>query len=393
MNVSSATSTLSSKDPVIKKSQIESILGVPFTEHNTVKLLQSGQETFQAILDAISTAKKIICVEFYILKDDTTGRKFAELLKEKSRQGVKIYLLYDHFGSFLTSARFWSELKKEGIMVRVSHPFRFSSFRSYLYRDHKKLLIIDGERAFTGGFNIADEYHGYFKKRKNVWRDTGIYIEGPIASALLCIFNRSWKTWKGELIEIQATPPTKIPGVPVIPVFANSNRARRRMRRLLLYSIRNAKESIYLTTAYFIPSRKILRALLNAAERGVNLQLLLPGKTDVISVYYAGRSYFRRLLIAGAKIYEYQDAVLHAKTSVFDQRFSIVGSANLDLQSLRRNEESNVGIFDMDFSNKMIHVFQNDLQNSVRIDADEWDQRPTHQKFLEKFFSIIMKKL
>jgi len=374
-------------------SRIESILGAHFTENNKVRLLQSGQETFQAILDSVSTAEKNICIEFYIFKDDATGNKLAEVLKEKARQGVKVYLLYDHFGSFLTSARFWSDLKKEGVKVRVSHPFRFSSFRSYLYRDHKKLLIIDGKKAFTGGFNIADEYHGYFKKRRNVWRDTGIYIEGTIASALLGIFKKSWKTWKGESMDLNV--PVSIPGqgVPVIPVFANSSRGRRRMRKLLLYSIRNAKESIYLTTAYFIPGRKILMALVNAAERGVYLQLLLPGKSDVTSVYYAGRSYYRRLLNAGAEIYEYQEAVLHAKTSVFDSCWSIIGSANLDFQSLGRNEESNVGIFDADFSKKMIEAFQNDLRNSIKIDAVKWTKRSLYQKFLEKFFSVIMRKL
>jgi cardiolipin synthase len=393
MKDSSAASAYVTENPAINKSRIERILGIFFSANNKVRLLQSGRETFQAILDSVATAKRFICIEFYIFKDDTTGRELASLLKKKSSEGVKVYLLYDHFGSFLTSARFWSDLKKKGVTVRVSHPFRPSSLRSYLYRNHKKLLIIDGECAFTGGFNIADEYHGYFKKRKNVWRDTGIYLEGPIASVLLSIFNKSWKTWKGELIEFHGNHRNPEHGVPVIPVFANSNRARRRMRKLLLYSIRSAKKSIYLTTAYFIPSRKILGALINAAERGVTLQLLLPGKSDVVSACYAGRSYYRKLLISGAEIYEYQEAVLHAKTAVFDECWSIVGSANLDLQSLRRNEESNVGILDTDFSKKMIEIFQNDLQNSIKIETATWAKRPFYQKILEKFFSIIMKKL
>jgi cardiolipin synthase len=165
------------------------------------------------------------------------------------------------------------------------------------------------------------------------------------------------------------------------------------MRRLLIYSIKNAKESIFLTTAYFIPSRKILKALVQAVRKGVTLKLLLPGKTDVMPVFYAGRSYYRRLLKAGVEIYNYQGSVLHAKTTVFDGCWSIIGSTNLDFQSLWRNEESNVGILDRDFSRHMIEVFQNDLKNSIKIDSDSWARRPIYQKILEKSSSLIMKKL
>jgi cardiolipin synthase len=377
----------------LKESEIEKIIGVTFTRNNSVRILKSGQETFQAILDAVASAQKIICIEFYIFKDDDTGKKLATLLKEKAGQGVPVYLLYDHFGSFLTSSKFWLDLKKIGIHVRVSHPLKWSSLKGYIYRNHKKLLLIDGTKAFTGGFNIADEYHGYFKARKNIWRDTGIYLEGPIAFSLLGIFSRSWKTWKGESFNQPATRTQFNGGVSVIPVFANSARARRRMRRVLLYSIKNSKESIYLTTAYFIPSRKILKALISAAGRGVDLKLLLPGRSDVMAAYYAGRSYYRRLLMAGVEIYNYQGAVLHAKTSVFDRCWSIIGSTNLDFQSLRRNDESNVGIFDRNFSKQMIDIFLSDLQNSVKIDERTWAKRPFYQKFLEKFFSLLMKNL
>jgi len=377
----------------IRKSAIENVLGAPFTENNKVQLLKSGRETFQTILDLVSAAKEIICIEFYIFKDDDTGKKLAGILKEKAMEGVSVYLLYDHFGSFLTSRHFWSDLKKSGVKVRVSNPFKWTAPREYMYRNHKKLLIIDGTKAITGGFNIADEYHGYFRKRNIIWRDTGIYLEGPIASTLLNIFQKSWSTWKGETINWPARNETDDYGVPVIPIFANSGRARRRMRRLLIYSIRNAKDSILLTTAYFVPSKRILRALLHAARRGVSLKLLLPGSSDVQSVFYAGRSYYNRLLKAGAEIYNYQGAVLHAKTTVFDGYWSIIGSANFDFQSLRKNEESNVGIYDADFSQHMTEVFQTDLKNSFKIDADKWAHRPIHQKILEKLFSLIIKKL
>lgn len=393
MNDSSLSGLPGPDRMAFRKSAIEGILGSRFIENNKVQLLKSGRETFQTILDLVSTAREIICIEFYIFKDDDTGKKLAALLKEKARGGVSVYLLYDHFGSFLTSRRFWSDLKTAGVKIRVSHPLRWTALRRYIYRNHKKLLIIDGTKAVTGGFNIADEYHGYFKKRKLTWRDTGIYLEGPVASTLLNIFLKSWSTWKGEMISWHPGHEDLTHGVPVIPIFANSGRARRRMRRLLIYSIRNAKSSILLTTAYFIPSQIILRALVQSAKRGVSLKLLLPGESDVKSVFYAGRSYFSRLLKAGAEIYTYQGSVLHAKTTVFDGCWSIVGSANFDYQSLRRNDESNVGIFDLDFSTHMTEAFQTDLNNSLKVDAGKWAQRPLHQKILEKLFSLIMKKL
>ncbi len=383
----------SSRGTALQRSAIEYILDLPFIDNNKVRLLRNGRETFRAIVDLILSARHIICIEFYIFKDDETGKELAELLKEKSRHGIKVYLLYDHFGSFLTSRRFWSDLKKSGIKVRISNPFKWSAPQGYIYRNHKKLLIIDGSKAITGGFNIADEYHGHFKKKTEIWRDTGIYLEGPVASALLNIFRKSWSTWKGERITCATESRIFDRGVPVIPIFANSGRARRKMRKLLIYSIKNAKENILLTTAYFIPSKRVFRALIGAASKGVHIKLLLPAQSDVLPVFYAGRNYYEKLLKAGVEIYNYEESVLHAKTMVFDGCWSIIGSANLDLQSWRRNDESNVGILNRGFSMGMTETFQNDLKNSFKVDLDSWRRRPLFRKFLEKFFYLVMKKL
>ena len=377
----------------ITKTEIERILGLPFSPNNYVKPLESGKLTFQIILESVSNAKKVICIEFYLFKDDESGRKLAEILKEKAAQGVQVYLLYDHFGSFLTSRRFWSDLKKVGINVQVSHPFKWTYPQGYIYRNHKKLLIIDGQKVFIGGFNIADEYHGYVRKKKNRWRDTGIYIEGPIASTMLDIFRKSWSKWKGSLMNIDIKHQDIRHGSQAIPVFANSGRARRKMRKLFIFSIKNAQESILITTAYFFPSRRLLRALENSARRGVSVKLLLPGESDVMSVLYAGRANYKRLLKAGVEIYNYHGSILHSKTAVFDDKWSIVGSANLDMQSLRRNEESNVGILDSDFGREMSKAFHRDLQEADKIELSTWQDRPLYQKFLEKIFAAIMKRL
>ena len=204
------------------KKDIENILGLSFSPNNYVQHLESGQLTFQTILEAVSNANNFICIEFYLFKDDETGRKLAYVLKEKAGQGVQIYLLYDHFGSFLTSRRFWSDLKKVGIKIQVSNPFKWTSPKGYIYRNHKKLLLIDGCKVFIGGFNIADEYHGYVRKKKNRWRDTGIYIEGPIASTVLDIFRKSWSKWKGRFVSCDRKHKDIKHGTQAIPVFAHS---------------------------------------------------------------------------------------------------------------------------------------------------------------------------
>lgn len=388
------------------KSDIEKILGHPFVENNYVRLLKSGKEIFETIFDSITNAKHIICIEFYIFKNDDTGKRLSEILKEKARQGIKVYILYDHFGSLRTPAGFWQDMKRAGINLRVSHPFKWSAPRHYIHRDHKKLLIIDRGKAFTGGFNIGDEYHGYFKKLKQPWRDTGIYLEGPIAAALLEIFKKSWTAWKGNVIVYdkkahsvrklniipdQKSEPSNV--VSVIPIFTSSARARKRLRKLFFYSISSAKEKIFITNAYFTPSKRMLNVLEDAVTRGVEVKLLLPGRSDVAPVFYASRAFYKKLLRAGVEIYNYTGKILHAKTAVFDSCWSIIGSANLDFQSLRRNDESNVGIFDKDFGKYMEKVFLEDLEQSVKIDATTWPKRPFYEKILEKLFSWFRKRL
>lgn len=376
----------------IEKTIIEEILGTSFTLNNYARLLPSGQEMFQTIFDSVLSAKEIICIEFYIFKDDDTGKRLAEILKEKSRQGVKVYILYDHWGSFRTSRSFWMDLKKSGINLRSSHPFRWSSPKQYIHRDHKKLLLIDGQKAFTGGFNIGSEYHGYLKAR-HTWRDTGIYLEGPIAETLLDIFRKTWMAWRGEPIAYEKKYQPLTQGISVIPIFTNSAKSRRRMRKLFFYSIRNAKEGIFLTTAYFTPSHRIILALEGAVKRGVKVKLLLPDKSDIPIVDYVARAFYTKLLKAGIEIYTYQDKILHAKTAVFDGYWSIIGSANLDFQSLRRNDEGNVGILDKDFGSEMIKAFKDDLHHSIKIESDAWEKRPLNEKILERFFSVFRKRL
>ncbi len=373
---------------------IERVYGAQFVDGNRVTLLWKSRESFQQIFDEVRNAKELLCLEFYIFRNDETGKELAEVLMQKVAEGVKVYLLYDHFGSFDTPLKFWRSLRKAGIRVRASRPFKWSAPFHYVHRDHRKLIIIDGTTAFTGGLNIANEYRGYHRIRKRAgWRDTGIFLEGPVAAALLDTFRKSWQIWKGEPIHFSKDSVRASDGLPVLPIFASSAKGRRRMRKLFYYSINRAMERIYLTTAYFTPSRRLVQILESAVVRGVDVRLLLPGKSDISSAHYAGRAFFTKLLKAGVRIYNYRGEILHAKTAVFDGAWSIIGSANLDFQSLRRNDEGNVGILDADFGRQMADIFAEDLENSSEITLDAWLMRPLCEKIKEHFFSLFRRRL
>jgi cardiolipin synthase len=374
---------------------IERIFEGEFSTATNVQLLWKSSESFKKIFDAVRDAKQFICLQFYIFRNDETGRELSELLKQKSQEGISVYILYDHFGSFGTPRSFWKEMKEAGIKIKSSHPFKWTAPLRYVHRDHRKLIVIDAEKAFTGGLNIANEYSGFhFKHGGRVWRDTGILLEGPVVNALFKAFKKSWYTWGGEKIEFQEKSEESSIGIPAIPIFVDSSRGRRRMRRLIYYSINHAKKCISLTTAYFTPSRRMVETLEEAKRRGVRVRLLIPGKSDVPAAFYAGRAFFSKLLNAGVEIYTYRgEDILHAKTFIFDECWSIIGSTNLDFQSLRYNDEGNVGILDTGFASQMTDIFEDDLKHSLKVEREQWLKRPLSEKIKEYFFSFFRRRL
>lgn len=385
---------------IFHRQSIEKFYGEPFIDGNSVDLLYKGKESFTAIFKSIEDARSFVCLHFYIFRNDETGTKMAELLKKKAGEGVRVYIIYDHFGSIGTPRSFWKDLKSAGIKVRASRPFKWASPFNYIHRDHRKLIISDGTRAFTGGLNIANEYRGFhLRLKKPGWRDTGVMLEGPAVYSLFHIFQKTWHVWRGEPIPDISPPSFNSEDcrsyfcLPVIPIFASSSKGRRRMRKLLYYSIRSSKESICLTTAYFTPSKRMLDSLEDAVRRGVEVKLLLPGASDVPAAYHTGRAFFSRLLRAGIRIYTYQGEVLHAKSYLFDGCWSIVGSANLDFRSLRWNDEGNVGILDEGFGRRMTEMFEEDLANSIEIREDAWSRRPLFEKIKERFFVMFRRRL
>jgi len=378
---------------------IERISKQRFSFATRVQLLWKGRESFQILFDAVSRAERFVCLQFYIIKDDDTGTTMSEVLRQKSREGTKVYILYDHFGSLGTPRNFWREMRRAGIEIRASHPFKWAAPFHYVHRDHRKLIVIDLKKAFTGGLNIANEYSGFhLRRRSRGWRDTGILVEGPIVNELFDTFKKSWAIWGGGKIihsEGNEKKSGKLPknSVPALPIFVYSGKGRKRMKSLLRYSIDHARTSLLLTTAYFIPSRRLIESLEGAVRRGVKVRLLVPGKSDIPAASYAGRSFFNRLLKAGIEIHTYLGEMLHAKTYLFDQSWSIVGSTNLDYQSLVYNDEGNIGILDVSFGSKMAEIFEEDLKNSIKIEEETWRKRPFLEKIKEHFFALFRKRL
>lgn len=378
------------------KDSIEKIFKSKFSTATNIKLLWKGKESFKEIFNAIRDAEKIICLEFYIYRNDETGKAISELLKKKATEGIQVYLLYDHFGSLGTPKGFWKDMKASGINIKASRPFKWSRPFHYVHRDHKKLIVIDNKKAFTGGLNIANEYSGlHLRLKGKAWRDTGIMVEGDIAKELFYIFRKTWYLWGGQKIPDyeEVEEPKASNRIPVIPIFVSSAKQRRAMRGLIYYSINHAKKDISLTTAYFTPSKRMVETLEDAVKRGVKVRLLVPGISDVPAASYAGRAFFERLLRAGVEIYAYNGEILHAKSYIFDDCWSIIGSTNLDFQSLRYNDEGNIGILSNEFSQLLKNIFKKDLENSKKIILSEWIKRPFKEKLLESFFSLFRKRL
>ena len=362
-----------------------------FLQGNCLQILQDGDLAFEEVFRDVEEAQKLICLEYYIFRDDETGWALAELLARKSQEGVQVNLIYDHFGSISTSDRFWSFLKSYGVRVRSFHPPQGWTPNLYFHRDHRKLAVIDGRVAFTGGLNVGDEYRGYRKKKLKGWRDTAVKIQGPIAGVMLEAFQESWQECGGPEIRENLAGLTKgaeaQENIAILPLLSSSRKKMRSLRRLLQFSLHAAQKSIHLTMAYFIPTHKFLRSLVMAARRGLEVRIILPGQTDLRLLAYVGRTYYPTLLREGVEIYHYQPRVLHAKTMVFDSHWTIIGSINLDSRSFNYNYECGVGVLDPGLGLDMENIFTQDLAESAPVRVKDLLQWPFHEKAIGMILS------
>ncbi|PWB68353.1 MAG: cardiolipin synthase [Deltaproteobacteria bacterium] len=375
---------------------IESVSGSPLTHGNKVTLLIDGPATYSAMFQAMENAKDHINLETFTIEDDASGRRFSDLLLKKQAAGIQVNLIYDSVGSIKTPAPFFQRLRDAGIKVVAYssiRPPKDADTGSLAHPDHRKILIVDGKVVFTGGINISEVYSGRYSRKKQgkkpsiPWRDTDVRIEGPVVAEFQKLFLDTWQRQKGpDLAGRNYFPKLDAKGNALVQAVASSPGQSNRLTFVLYVSaITFSENSLHLTNAYFVPDDETLNALCDAARRGVDVKIILPGKTDTSLILSAGRYHYSKLLQSGVKIYERRDVLLHAKTAVVDGIWSTVGSTNMDFWSFSSNDEVNAVILNKEFAAEMEKMFAGDLEESDEIRLEEWENRPMLNRIREWF--------
>jgi cardiolipin synthase len=378
----------------------EAATGRPLIMGNKVTLLFDGPQTISAMMAAVSEAKSSIHLETYLFDQDPLGMKFADLLISKQKEGVQVRVIFDCVGTLGTPQAFFDRMKKAGIRLLPFHPVspfhRFGRWRIN-NRDHRKILVVDGKVAFCGGVNITAAYSrgSLFKSgSKNGpaagWRDTHVQIEGPAVAALQWMFLDNWASQEGgTLLEAECFPPLSQAGDKIVRVLGSQRGGNHEIYKAYMLALQSAQRSVHITTAYFVPDVQIMNALCDAAQRGVDVKLILPSVTDSGMVFHAGHSFYTEMLTRGIKVYELKTAQLHAKTAVIDGNWSTVGSANMDVRSFLHNKEINLIVMGDEFGQELERAFQEDLLDSSEITFDQWKRRPRSQKIKEWFARLM----
>ncbi len=389
-----------SEDEYAKKRVISILLNTgmfPFTTNNKIDVYIDGNQKFDNLIKDIKKAKDHIHLEYFIIKDSDIGRKIKNLLIEKSKEGVKVRILYDDVGCwrFWFHRKFFNEMKRNGIDVMPFLPAKFPIIGGKLnYRNHRKIVIIDGKVGYTGGINIGDEYLGKNKKF-GYWRDTHIRIEGTSVYMLQMIFFIDWYyTTREVIMEKQYFPKMNYCGESMVQVVASGPDSDWEAIHYAYFSaICQAKKNIYIETPYFIPDESILRALKSAALSGVDVRIIFPKIADHKIVNSASYSYFDDILRSGGRVYLYTKGFIHSKIVIIDDKISSTGSANMDLRSFMLNFEINAFIYDEDVVRVMTEDFFEDLKNSEEIKDADFNKRNIIKKAKEsiaRLFSPIL---
>lgn len=349
--------------------------GLPFTKGNSIDLLIDGEETFPALFEAISKAEEYLLINFYIVKNDVVGTRFKEALIERARAGVRVYLIFDGFGSHSLDPKYIGELEDEGIQCHA-----FGANRKWIsqiqlnFRNHRKIVVIDGKQAFIGGLNIGDEYLGRDPKFGR-WRDTHIALKGPAVQAIQLVFLEDWNWVANELIDLhwnskfqEANQHTAI--IPTGPSDPADS-----WKLMMAEAANSARQRLWITSPYFVPDAGVLTALQTAALRGVDVRILIPHMPDHLTVWLAAFTYQRQTLPFGIKIYKYTKGFLHQKTLLVDDNMAGVGTANLDNRSFRLNFEITALSTNIKFIREVAAMLEKDFASARLLAHNELDDR------------------
>jgi cardiolipin synthase len=347
------------------------------TDGNKVDVLTEGQTTYDVIGAAIDGARHHVHAQYYLIRNDATGAWFRDRLVAAARRGVTVRLLMDGFGCWALGPRWTRPLHKAGVAVGEFLPMRSALLQPVNLRNHRKIVVVDGETAFTGGFNVGDEYKGRMPG-VGAWRDVHLRIEGPAAAELQRVFFQDWAYATGEPIDPRAYFPRAVSprgDAKIAIVTSGPDTRTEAIHRMFFGAIVGATREVVLTTPYFVPTESLTVAMELAAMRGVDLKVVLPGRSNHRVTFHAGRSFYTDLLTAGVDIREYQPGIVHAKTLVADSQVALVGSANMDLRSFRLNFEVHALVHDASTASRLRETFEEDLAQCRRVDLGAWNAR------------------
>ncbi len=361
---------------------MEELAAMPFTRYNDAELLIDGEQTFAAIFEGIESAREYVLVQFFIIKDDQLGRDFQAALMRKAKAGVRVYLLYDEIGCIRLPGSYLRELKNAGVDVSSFNTTKGLRNRFQLnFRNHRKVVIVDGRAAYTGGSNIGDEYMGR-SPAFGPWRDTHICVRGPAVKAVQFAFIEDWY-WATHRVPTLNWSPQRSDGgdknVLVIPSGPADDLETCGL--FFVHAIHSAKHRVWIASPYFVPDPKVVAALQIAALRGVDVRILLPEKADHVLVWLSSFSYYNETEPYGVRLFRYQPGFLHQKTMLVDDDVAAVGTANLDNRSFRLNFEITLLVVDKKFGARVKEMFEKDFAKSRIVKQGELDALPVWFRF------------
>jgi cardiolipin synthase len=358
------------------------LAGLPFLRGNAVELLVDGDATFASILEGIDSAEEYILFQFFIVHDDRIGREVKQRLIDRARAGVRVYFLYDEVGSHDLPSAYKDELRAAGIEVYDFHTQKGPRNRFQLnFRNHRKVVVVDGKVAWVGGHNVGDEYLGRDPKFGH-WRDTHVRIEGPAALGAQVSFAEDWYWATERWLDLQWTPaPSSDGDIPILVLPSGPADELETANLMFVHAINSAQERIWIASPYFVPDRPVITALQLAGLRGVDVRILIPDKADHLGVYLAAFSYLDEATSTGVKLYRYQDGFLHQKVMLIDDSVATVGTANFDNRSFRLNFEITAIVADRNFAAEVEAMLEQDFSKSRVMSRDEYDRKPWYFRF------------
>lgn len=367
-----------------------SAFGFAMVDGNRAEILNNGDAIFPAMTDAIRNAKSTVNLESYIFKPDRAGEIIAQALMDAARRGVEVRVLVDATGSKF-SGPLLERMRRAGVKATKFHPIRLWSIYKIGRRTHRKILVVDGTVSFTGGFCIANQWLGDARNPKE-WRDMMVRATGPVSAQMQSIFSEGWTYTTGEILAGDKFYPRIAPAGTVMAQAIKVSRGDSSSLAAMLYyvAIQSAQKSIHIQNAYFVPSRQIREALMQAARRGVDVRIMVPGRhTDQPLVRMASRRHYGELLTAGVRIFEYNRTMMHNKDAVIDGIFSTVGSINFDARSTRENAEESLAFYDRDFGARLEATSAADESHCREITYQSWKRRGIEQRLADMVSSLF----